>query len=142
VTTVGCLAGDTLWYELGRWKGTALFGLLCRTLVPAGLLRAGARSWRWKSHRALAAVVKVDSGSRALGGAAGGAAGVPTVALPFLQYGGLGGVAGGAAGGRYLSMRTIDWLGLFAITARWAVGVALVVSAGLAAKSYWNGGNS
>src|SRR5450755_2848758 len=30
VTTLACLAGDTVWYELGRWKGSTLFGLLCR----------------------------------------------------------------------------------------------------------------
>jgi rhodanese-related sulfurtransferase len=40
-------------------------------------------------------------------------------------------------GGGYLSMRTIDWLGLFVITAQWAVGAALVVSVVLAVRSYW-----
>jgi membrane protein DedA with SNARE-associated domain/rhodanese-related sulfurtransferase len=29
-TTVACLAGDTLWFELGRWKGNAIFSSLCR----------------------------------------------------------------------------------------------------------------
>jgi rhodanese-related sulfurtransferase len=38
--------------------------------------------------------------------------------------------------GGYLSMRTIDWLGLFVITAQWAVGLAVVVSVVLAARSY------
>ena len=33
-------------------------------------------------------------------------------------------------------MRTIDWLGLFVITAQWAVGAALVVSVVLAVQSY------
>jgi rhodanese-related sulfurtransferase len=39
--------------------------------------------------------------------------------------------------GGYLSMRTIDWLGLFVITAQWAIGLALVVSVVMAARSYW-----
>src|SRR5471030_3177534 len=30
VTGVACLSGDTVWYELGRWKGSLLFGWLCR----------------------------------------------------------------------------------------------------------------
>lgn len=40
VTTAACLLGDTLWYELGRWKGGALFGLLCRiALQPDSCVR-------------------------------------------------------------------------------------------------------
>lgn len=30
VTTVACVVGDTLWYELSRWKGAAFLSLLCK----------------------------------------------------------------------------------------------------------------
>ena len=66
-----------------------------------------------------------------------GAARVPRGRFHF--YNAAGSVAWLAlllAGG-YLSMRTIDWLGLFVITAQWAVGAALVVSVVLAVRSYW-----
>jgi rhodanese-related sulfurtransferase len=36
----------------------------------------------------------------------------------------------------YLSMLTIDWLGVFVITARWAVALALLASVVLAVRSY------
>jgi rhodanese-related sulfurtransferase len=56
----------------------------------------------------------------------------------FHLYNAAGSIAWLAAllAGGYLSMRTIDWLGLFEITARWAVGVALVASLVMAARSY------
>jgi rhodanese-related sulfurtransferase len=59
--------------------------------------------------------------------------------LRFHVYNAVGSIAWLAVllGGGYLSMRTIDWLGLFVITAQWAVGVAIVVSVVLAARSYW-----
>ena len=37
----------------------------------------------------------------------------------------------------YVSMLTIDWLGVFRITAPWAISIALLVSLALAAHSYW-----
>jgi rhodanese-related sulfurtransferase len=66
-----------------------------------------------------------------------GAARVPRARFHF--YNAAGSVVWLAAllAGGYLSMRTIDWLGIFVITAQWAVGLAIVVSVVMAARSYW-----
>jgi membrane protein DedA with SNARE-associated domain/rhodanese-related sulfurtransferase len=137
VTTVGCLAGDTLWYELGRWKGSAMFGLLCRiSFQPDSCVRRSELALEKHTGRSLL-WVKWIPGVGHLAVPLAGAARVSRSRFHF--YNTVGSVAWLAlllAGG-YLSMRTIDWLGLFVITARWAVGVALVVSAGLAVQSYW-----
>ncbi len=135
-TTVACLTGDTVWYELGRWKGGSLFGLLCRVSFQpdscvrrsqVALARHTGRSLLWAkwipgvAHLAipLAGAARVPRARFHLYNAAGSA-----VWLAVLLTGG------------YLSMLTIDWLGLFVITAQWAVLVALVVSVVLALHSY------
>lgn len=137
VTSIACLAGDTAWYELGRWKGSRLLGLLCRmSFQPDSCVRrtelalarhtGGSLLWaKWLpgiSHLALPL------------------AGAARISRPrFHLFNGAGSIAWLAAllAAGYLSMLTIDWLGIFAITARWAVGLALLASAALAARSYW-----
>jgi len=136
VTTVACLAGDTAWYELGRWKGTQLLGLLCRiSFQPDSCVR--------RTELALAR----HTGSSLLW--AKWLPGISHLALPlagtarisrtrFHFYNSLGSIAWLAAllAAGYLSMLTIDWLGIFAITARWAVALAVVASLAMAARSY------
>jgi len=137
VTSIACLAGDTAWYELGRWKGSQLLGLLCRiSLQPdscvrrteLALARHTGASLLWAkwlpgiSHLALPL------------------AGAARISRPRFQLcNGAGSIAWLAAllAAGYLSVLTIDWLGVFAITARWAVVLALVASVALAARSYW-----
>jgi membrane protein DedA with SNARE-associated domain/rhodanese-related sulfurtransferase len=137
VTSIACLAGDTAWYELGRWKGSKLLGLLCRiSFQPDSCVRrtelalarhtGGSLLWaKWLpgiSHLALPL------------------AGAARISRPrFHLFNGAGSIAWLAAllAAGYLSMLTIDWLGVFALTARWAVALALVASVALAARSYW-----
>jgi membrane protein DedA with SNARE-associated domain/rhodanese-related sulfurtransferase len=142
VTTVACLAGDTLWYELGRWKGSTLLGLLCRiSFQPDSCVRRSELALEKNTGRSLL-WVKWIPGVGHLAVPLAGAARVPRARFHF--YNTVGSVAWLAlllAGG-YLSMRTIDWLGLFVITAQWAVGAALVVSVVLAARSYLERRNS
>lgn len=46
-STVACAVGDTLWFELSRWKGAAFLSLLCRisfqpeSLVERAKVHAG-----------------------------------------------------------------------------------------------------
>src|SRR5208337_974566 len=137
VTTVACLAGDTVWYELGRWKGSTLFGLLCRiSFQPDTCVRRSELALEKHTGRSLL-WAKWIPGVAHLALPLAGAARVPRARFHF--YNSVGSIAWLAVllAGGFLSMRTIDWLGLFAITARWAVGVALVVSVAMAAKSYW-----
>jgi len=137
VTTVACLAGDTLWYELGRWKGSALFGLLCRiSFQPDSCVRRSELALEKHTGRSLL-WAKWLPGVAHLALPLAGAARVPRAR--FHLYNSVGSIAWLAVllGGGYLSMRTIDWLGLFAITARWAIGAAIVVSVVMAARSYW-----
>jgi membrane protein DedA with SNARE-associated domain len=137
VTSIACLAGDTAWYELGRWKGTSLLGLLCRISfqpdscvrrTELALARHTGRSLLWAkwlpgiSHLALPL------------------AGTARVSRPrFHLFNGAGSITWLAAllATGYLSMLTIDWLGVFAITARLAIALALLASVALAARSYW-----
>lgn len=136
-TTVACLAGDTVWYELGRWKGNALFGLLCRmSFQPDTCVRRSELAL--EKHTGLSLLwAKWIPGVAHLALPLAGAARVPR--SRFHLYNGVGSIFWLVAllVGGYLSMRTIDWLGLFVITAQWAVGVALVVSVVMAVRSYW-----
>lgn len=137
MTTVACLAGDTVWYELGRWKGSELFGLLCRiSFQPDSCVRRSQMAL--EKHTGLSLLwAKWIPGVAHLALPLAGAARVPR--LRFHLYNAAGSVLWLAVllSGGYLSMRTIDWLGLFVITAQWAVGVALVISVVLAVRSYW-----
>jgi membrane protein DedA with SNARE-associated domain/rhodanese-related sulfurtransferase len=137
VTTVACLAGDTVWYELGRWKGSALFGLLCKiSFQPDSCVRRSEMALEKHTGRSLL-WAKWIPGVGHLALPLAGAAQVPR--LRFHVYNAVGSILWLAVllGGGYLSMRTIDWLGLFVITAQWAVGVAIVVSVVMAVRSYW-----
>ncbi len=137
ITTVACLAGDTVWYELGRWKGSALFGVLCRiSFQPDSCVRRSQMAM--EKHTGLSLLwAKWIPGVAHLAVPLAGAARVPRGR--FHLYNSLGSVLWLVAllAGGFLSMRTIDWLGLFVITAQWAVGLAIVVSLVLAGQSYW-----
>lgn len=137
ITTVACLAGDTVWYELGRWKGSELFGLLCRiSFQPDSCVRRSQLAL--EKHTGLSLLwAKWIPGVAHLALPLAGAARVPRARFHF--YNAVGSVVWLAVllAGGYLSMRTIDWLGIFVITAQWAVGLAIVVSVVMAARSYW-----
>jgi len=137
VSTVACLAGDTLWYELGRWKGSSLFGLLCRiSFQPDSCVRRSQLAL--DKHTGVSLLwAKWVPGVGRLALPLAGAAKVSRGRFHF--YNAVGSISWLAVLliGGYLSMRTIDWLGLFVITAQWAVGLALVVSVVLAVRSYW-----
>ncbi len=136
VTTVACLLGDTVWYELGRWKGGALFGLLCRiALQPDSCVRRSELALEKHTGTSLL-WAKWLPGVAHLAVPMAGAARIPRGR--FHLYNAAGSIAWLAIllTGGYLSMRTVDWLGLFAITARWAVGLALLVSAILLLHAY------
>jgi membrane protein DedA with SNARE-associated domain/rhodanese-related sulfurtransferase len=136
VTTVACLAGDTVWYELGRWKGSSLFGLLCRiSFQPDSCVRRSQLAL--EKHTGLSLLwAKWIPGVGRLALPLAGAARVPRARFHF--YNAAGSIVWLAVllAGGYLSMRTIDWLGMFVITAQWAVGLALIVSAVMAVRSY------
>ena len=136
VTTIACLAGDTVWYELGRWKGNAIFGLLCRiSFQPDSCVRRSQLAL--KQHTGLSLLwAKWVPGVGRLAFPLAGAARLPR--LRFHLYNAAGSILWLAAllAGGYLSMRTIDWLGLFVITAPWAVGLAVLVSVVMALRSY------
>ena len=84
VTSVACLAGDTLWYELGRWKGRALFGLLCRvSFQPDSCVRRSEVALEKHTGRSLL-WAKWVPGVGHLAVPLAGAARVPRGALPFL----------------------------------------------------------
>jgi membrane protein DedA with SNARE-associated domain/rhodanese-related sulfurtransferase len=137
VTTVACLAGDTVWYELGRWKGAELFGLLCRiSFQPDSCVRRSQLAL--EKHTGLSLLwAKWIPGVARLALPLAGAARVPRARFHF--YNAVGSIVWLAVllSAGYLSMRTIDWLGVFVITAQWAVGVAIMVSVVMAARGYW-----
>jgi membrane protein DedA with SNARE-associated domain/rhodanese-related sulfurtransferase len=136
VTTVACLAGDTVWYELGRWKGNALFGLLCRiSFQPDSCVRRSQLAL--EKHTGISLLwAKWVPGVGRLALPLAGAARLPR--MRFQLYNAIGSIVWLATllAAGYLSMRTIDWLGLFVITAQWAVGAAIAVSVVMAARSY------
>lgn len=137
VTSIACLAGDTAWYELGRWKGIKLFGLLCRiSFQPDSCVRRTERSMARHTANSLL-WAKWLPGIAHLVLPVAGAAGLSRPR--FHLYNAAGSIAWLAAllAAGYLSMLTIDWLGVFALTARWAVALALVASVLMAARSYW-----
>jgi membrane protein DedA with SNARE-associated domain/rhodanese-related sulfurtransferase len=136
-TTVACLAGDMVWYELGRWKGSSLFGLLCRiSLQPDSCVRRSQTALA--KHTGLSLLwAKWIPGVAHLAVPLAGAARMPRAR--FHLYNAAGSIVWLAVllTSGYLSMLTIDWLGLFVITAPWAVAGALAVSLVLAVHSYW-----
>jgi membrane protein DedA with SNARE-associated domain/rhodanese-related sulfurtransferase len=137
VTTVGCLVGDTVWYELGRWKGSSLFGLLCRiSFQPDSCVRRSQMALAQHTGRSLLWAKWIPGVGR-LAQPLAGAAQLPRLRFQlFNTAGSILWLAVLLATG-FVSVRTIDWLGVFVITAQWAVSVALVVSVVLAVHSYW-----
>jgi membrane protein DedA with SNARE-associated domain/rhodanese-related sulfurtransferase len=137
VTTAACLSGDTVWYELGRWKGSSLLGLLCRiSFQPDSCVRRSQLAL--SQHTGLSLLwAKWIPGVGRLAQPLAGAAQLPR--LRFQLFNAAGSILWLAVllAGGYLSMRTVNWLGVFVITAQWAVSAALVVSVVLAAHSYW-----
>jgi membrane protein DedA with SNARE-associated domain/rhodanese-related sulfurtransferase len=137
VTSVACLAGDAVWYEMGRWKGHALFGWLCRiSFQPDSCVKRSELALARNTGLSLL-WAKWVPGVAHLAVPLAGAAKVPRAR--FHLYNAAGSVAWLSAllAAGYLSMRTIDWLGLFAITARWALGAAVLASVAMAGRSYW-----
>lgn len=135
-STVACIAGDTVWYELGRWRGSALLGLLCRiSFQPDSCVRRSETVLERNTGRSLLWAKWVPGVSH-LALPLAGAARLPR--SRFHLYNALGSIAWLAAllAGGYVSMLTIDWLGFVRITAQWAVGAALVVSVVMAVRSY------
>ncbi len=136
-TTIACLAGDTVWYELGRWKGNALFGLLCRlSFQPDSCVRRSQVAMA--QHTGLSLLWgKWIPGVGRLAMPLAGAARVSRAR--FQLYNAAGSIVWLAVllTSGYLSVLTIDWLGVFVITAQWAVSLAVIVSVVLAVQSYW-----
>lgn len=135
-TTVACLAGDALWFELGRWKGSAVLGLLCRlSFQPDSCVRRSEMAL--EKHTGLSLLwAKWIPGVAHLALPMAGAAGMSRKRFHLYNTAGsLVWLAGLLAAG-YFSVRTVDWLGLFAVTAPWAVGVAVLASIALAVRSY------
>jgi membrane protein DedA with SNARE-associated domain len=136
-TAVPCLLGDSMWYELGRWKGRAVIAAMCRiSFVPDSLeQKAYAGLDRFKGISLLYA--KWIPGVAHLAPPVAGAARLPRA--KFLLYNGIGSViwilvmllAG------VLSMRTFDWMEMFARSAKWSVGFALACSVPVAFYSWW-----
>ena len=137
VTTIACLAGDTVWYELGRWKGSVLFGFLCRiSFQPDSCVRRSQLALSQHTGRSLL-WAKWIPGVAHIALPLAGAARLPRARFHLLNaVGSIVWLAALLVGG-YLSMLTIDWLGVFRITASWAISIALGVSLALAAHSYW-----
>jgi membrane protein DedA with SNARE-associated domain len=136
-TAVPCLLGDAMWYELGRWKGRAVIAAMCRiSFVPDSLeQKAYAGLDRFKGISLLYA--KWIPGVAHLAPPVAGAARLPRA--KFLLYNGVGSViwilvmllAG------VLSMRTFDWMEMFARSAKWSIGFVLACSIPVAFYSWW-----
>ncbi len=131
-TAVPCLLGDAMWYELGRWKGRSMIAAMCRiSFVPdsleekayAGLDRFRGISLLWAKW-----VPGVAHLAPPLAGAA-------HLTRPrFHVYNGIGSllwiVAMLLAG--VASMKTFDWMAIFAQSAKWSLGLIAVGSAAMA----------
>ena len=54
LTITAALAGDCIWYEIGRWRGRSVLGLLCRfSLEPDSCVRSAELSFARRGERAL-----------------------------------------------------------------------------------------
>jgi membrane protein DedA with SNARE-associated domain len=136
-TAVPCLLGDALWYELGRWKGRQVIGAMCRiSFVPDSLeQKAYAGLEHYKGVSLLWA--KWIPGVAHLAPPVAGAAKMPR--MKFLLYNGMGSVvwilvmllAG------VLSMRTFDWMEMFARSAKWSIGFVVACSVPIALYGWW-----
>lgn len=135
-TLVACLAGDTVLYELGRWKGSSIFGRLCRlSFQPDSCVKRSEISLN--KHTGLTLLwAKWLPGVAHLALPLAGAAKMSRRRFHLLN--GIGSVIWLVAlvASGYLSVYTIDWLGIFVVTARWAVGAALAVCVVMLVSSY------
>ena len=136
-TAVPCLLGDALWYELGRWKGRQVIAAMCRiSFVPDALeQKAYAGLDRFKGYSLLYA--KWIPGVAHLAPPVAGAARLPR--LRFHLYNGIGSIlwilimllAG------VVSMKTFDWMDVFARSSKWSIGFLLAASVPFALYSWW-----
>jgi membrane protein DedA with SNARE-associated domain len=122
-TAVPCLLGDAMWYELGRWKGRAMISAMCRiSFVPDSLEeRAYAGLDRFRGISLLWA--KWIPGVAHLAPPVAGAAHLTR--LRFHLYNGIGSllwIVGMLLAG-VVSMKTFDWMAIFARSAKWSLGV-------------------
>ncbi len=136
-TAVPCLLGDTMWYELGRWKGRAVIAAVCRvSFVPDALEQKAYRGL--DSFRGISLLyAKWIPGVAHLAPPVAGAARLPR--LRFHIYNGIGSIvwilAMLLAG--VVSMRRFDWMEMFARSSRWSVSFVLAASVPLALYSWW-----
>jgi len=136
-TTVPCLLGDAMWYELGRWKGRAVIAAVCRiSFVPDALEQKTYRGLdRFRGISLLYA--KWIPGVAHLAPPVAGAARLPR--LRFHLYNGIGSIvwiltmllAG------VVSMRHFDWMEMFTRSSRWFIESVLAASVPLALYSWW-----
>ena len=131
-TAVPCLLGDAMWYELGRWKGRSMIAAMCRiSFVPDSLEeKAYAGLGRFRGVTLLWA--KWIPGVAHLAPPVAGAA---HLSRPrFHVYNGVGSllwiVAMLLAG--VVSMKTFDWMAIFARSAKWSLGLIAVGSVAMA----------
>jgi membrane protein DedA with SNARE-associated domain len=136
-TTVPCLLGDAMWYELGRWKGRSVIAAVCRiSFVPDSLeQKTYVGLGRFKGTSLLYA--KWIPGVAHLAPPVAGAARLPR--SKFHLYNGIGSVvwilAMLLAG--VLSMKQFDWIEMFARSAKWSISFVLAASVPLAFYSWW-----
>jgi membrane protein DedA with SNARE-associated domain len=136
-TAVPCLLGDAMWYELGRWKGRKVIAAMCRiSFVPDSLEQKAYDGLdRFKGTSLLYA--KWIPGVAHLAPPVAGAARLSR--LRFHLYNGVGSLVWiltmllvGV-----FSMRTFDWMEMFARSAKWSIGFVLVCSLPIAGYSWW-----
>jgi membrane protein DedA with SNARE-associated domain len=136
-TAVPCLLGDAMWYELGRWKGRSVIAAMCRiSFVPDSLERkAYAGLARFRGVTLLWA--KWIPGVAHLAPPLAGAAHLPR--LRFHLYNGIGSliwiVVMLLAG--VLSLRTFDWMAIFAHSAKWSLGLVAAGSIVMGGYGWW-----
>jgi membrane protein DedA with SNARE-associated domain len=132
---VGCLAGDSVWYLAGRWRGHRILRLLCRvSMSPDTCVRQTEDFFgRWGIGALV--IAKFVPGLSTIAPPLAGAMRVG--ALTFLLFNGIGAaiwVATGVVAGWLLHAQIeelLDWLG------RTGGYAALVVGAALAAWIAW-----
>jgi membrane protein DedA with SNARE-associated domain len=126
---IGCLAGDSIWYAAGRWRGHRILQLLCRlSLSPDSCVRQTENFFdRWGSGALVFA--KFVPGFSTIAPPLAGA--MRLGPAKFLLYDGLGAAiwtGAGIAAGWALSSQIealLEWLGRMGGYAALVVGLAL-----------------